>query len=112
MIGPIPSFRFIARSPRGEKRADREDKERQFSERYYGRFERRIPLGYEVEQDKIDARVRNGVLTVVIPKSERAQSQVLAARLGGAIRVSAVAGSPCLSGHGEDLQRLPVAVQP
>lgn len=61
---------------RGEKRAESEDKERQFSERYYGRFERRLPLGYEVEQEKIDARFRNGVLTVVLPKSERAQSQV------------------------------------
>jgi HSP20 family protein len=61
---------------RGEKRAESEDKERRFSERYYGRFERRIPLGYEVEQDKIDARFKNGVLTIVLPKSERAQSQV------------------------------------
>ncbi|RYE70904.1 MAG: Hsp20/alpha crystallin family protein, partial [Hyphomicrobiales bacterium] len=61
---------------RGEKRLESEDKERQFSERHYGRFERRIRLGYEVEQDKIDARFRNGVLTVVLPKSERARSQV------------------------------------
>lgn len=61
---------------RGEKRAENEDKERQFSERHYGRFERRIRLGYEIEQDKIDACFRNGVLTVVLPKSERAQSQV------------------------------------
>ena len=61
---------------RGEKRAESEDKERRFSERYYGRFERRIPLGYEVEPDKIDARFKNGVLTVVLPKSERAQTQV------------------------------------
>lgn len=61
---------------RGEKRAESEDKERQFSERYYGRFERRLPLGYEVEQDKIDARFSNGVLTIVLPRSERARSQV------------------------------------
>jgi len=61
---------------RGEKRSESEDKDRQFSERYYGRFERRIPLGVEVEEDRIDARFRNGVLTVVLPKSEKAQSQV------------------------------------
>ncbi|TWI34724.1 HSP20 family protein [Mesorhizobium tianshanense] len=36
---------------KGEKRSETEDKERQFSERFYGRFERRIPLGYEVEED-------------------------------------------------------------
>lgn len=61
---------------RGEKRSETEDKERQFSERYYGRFERRIPLGYEVEEDKVDAQFKNGVLTVVLPKSENAQSKM------------------------------------
>lgn len=61
---------------RGEKRSETEDRERQFSERVYGRFERRIPLGVEVEEDRIEARFRNGVLIVVLPKSERAQSQV------------------------------------
>jgi HSP20 family protein len=61
---------------KGEKRTQLEDKERQFSERYYGHFERRIPLGFEVEEDKIDARFKNGVLTIVLPKTEKAQSQV------------------------------------
>ena len=60
---------------RGEKRSEAEDKDRQFSERYYGRFERRIPLGYEIEEDKIDARFRNGVLTVTLPKTAKARSQ-------------------------------------
>lgn len=61
---------------KGEKRSETEDKDRQFSERFYGRFERRIPLGYEVQEDKVDTRFRNGVLTVTLPKSEKAQSQV------------------------------------
>ncbi|MBP1847373.1 HSP20 family protein [Rhizobium petrolearium] len=61
---------------RGEKRSETEDKDRQFSERYYGRFERRIPLGIEVKDDQVDARFKNGVLTVTLPKSEKAQSQV------------------------------------
>lgn len=61
---------------RGEKRSETEDKDRQFSERFYGRFERRIPLGYEVQEEKVQARFRNGVLTVTLPKSEKAQSQV------------------------------------
>ena len=60
---------------RGEKRSETEDKERQFSERTYGRFERRIPLGYEVEENKIDARFKNGVLSVTLPKTVKAQSQ-------------------------------------
>ncbi|MCJ8521602.1 HSP20 family protein [Pseudorhizobium tarimense] len=61
---------------RGEKRSETEDKERQLSERYYGRFERRIPLAYEVEEDKVDAQFKNGLLTVVLPKTEKAQSRV------------------------------------
>ncbi|GLQ55086.1 Hsp20/alpha crystallin family protein [Devosia nitrariae] len=60
---------------RGEKRSEAEDKAKQFSERYYGRFERRIPLGYEVEADKVDARFNNGVLTITLPKSAQAQSR-------------------------------------
>jgi len=61
---------------RGEKRSETEDKDRHFSERVYGRFERRIPLGIEVEEDRIEARFRNGMLTVVLPKTEQEQSQV------------------------------------
>ncbi len=61
---------------KGEKHSETEDKDKQFSERFYGRFERRIPLGYEVQEDKVNARFRNGVLTVTLPKSEKAQSQV------------------------------------
>ncbi|MDK4743567.1 Hsp20/alpha crystallin family protein [Rhizobium sp. CNPSo 3464] len=61
---------------KGEKRSESEDNNRQFSERYYGRFERRIPLGVEVKEDQVDAHFKNGVLTVSLPKSEKAQSQV------------------------------------
>ncbi|MBX4928186.1 Hsp20/alpha crystallin family protein [Rhizobium binae] len=61
---------------KGEKRSETEDKEKQFSERYYGRFERRIPLGSEVKEDQVEATFKNGVLTVSLPKTERAQSQV------------------------------------
>jgi HSP20 family protein len=61
---------------KGEKRSETEDKDKQFSERYYGRFERRIPVGFEVKEDEVDARFKNGVLTVTLPKTEKAQSQV------------------------------------
>ena len=59
---------------RGEKKSEVDDKERQFSERYYGRFERRIPLGFEAEGDKVEAEFNNGVLTVTLPKSAKAQA--------------------------------------
>ena len=59
----------------GEKKSESEDKDRRFSERYYGRFERRIPLD-DVEDDKASATFRNGVLSVTVPKSAAAKSNV------------------------------------
>jgi HSP20 family protein len=61
---------------RGEKKSEVEDKERAFSERYYGRFERRLPLAWEVEEDKVNASFKNGVLTVTLPKSPKSSAQV------------------------------------
>jgi HSP20 family protein len=55
---------------RGERKSETADKERRFTERFYGRFERRIPLDYAVEADKVSADFRDGVLTVILPKSE------------------------------------------
>ncbi len=61
---------------RGEKKSEVEDKARSFSERTYGRFERRIPLPSEIEAEKVEASFRNGVLTVSLPKSQKAAEQV------------------------------------
>jgi HSP20 family protein len=68
---------------RGEKRSESEDKERQFSERFYRHFERCIPLGTEVEEDKVEARFKNGVLSVTMPKSQRAQSRTKRIAING-----------------------------
>ena len=67
---------------RGEKKTEMEDKERLFSERYYGRFERRIPVD-DVEQDKVAASFKNGVLTVTLPKSPAAQQKVKRIAING-----------------------------
>jgi len=69
---------------KGEKRSEAENKERQFSERFYGHFERRIPLGIEVEEDKVDATFKNGLLTVTLPKTERAQTRAKRIAINGA----------------------------
>ncbi|WP_407180009.1 Hsp20/alpha crystallin family protein [Bradyrhizobium sp. STM 3562] len=60
---------------KGEKKTETEDKDRRFSERYYGRFERRIPVA-DVDQDKVSAAFKNGVLTVTMPKLPQAESKV------------------------------------
>lgn len=66
----------------GEKKTESEDKDRLFSERYYGRFERRIPVE-DVDQDKISAAFKNGVLTVTLPKVAQAQSKVKRIAING-----------------------------
>ena len=58
---------------RGERRSETEDKDRGYSERFYGRFERRIALPSSVDEDKATARFENGVLTVIVPKSPEAE---------------------------------------
>jgi len=60
-------------SVRGEKRSDYEDQDRHYSERFFGRFERRIALPAEVDEDRIKATFKNGVLDVRLPKTERAR---------------------------------------
>ena len=61
---------------RGEKKAEVEDKDRGYTERSYGRFERRIGLPRGIEQDKATATFKNGVLTITLPKSEAANENV------------------------------------
>lgn len=62
-------------SIRGEKKAERSDESKFVTERYYGSFERQIPLE-GVEEDKAKADFKNGVLTVTLPKSERSSPNV------------------------------------
>ncbi len=62
---------------RGEKRQDREEKKRNWHvvERSYGRFQRSIPMPTGLEQDKVKANFKNGVLTVTLPKAPDAGSK-------------------------------------
>jgi HSP20 family protein len=61
----------------GEKKQDRLGKEELYHliERRCGTFSRSIPLPQEVESDKISASYKNGILTVILPKSERTKKE-------------------------------------
>lgn len=61
---------------KGEKKAESEKKEADFHvvERSYGRFERSVRLPCPIDEDKIDAVFRNGVLKVTLPKAPDAQT--------------------------------------
>jgi HSP20 family protein len=62
---------------RGEKKAEREDKGRNYyrMERSYGSFHRAIPLPVGVDQDKVEASFKKGVLSITLPKTAEAQRQ-------------------------------------
>jgi HSP20 family protein len=57
---------------RGEKKIETEARNRTYSERYYGRFERQITLDRDVDDSAVTATFKNGVLTVRVPKSAQA----------------------------------------
>lgn len=60
---------------RGEKKQEQEKKEgtHYFAERSYGYFQRVIPLSSEVDEDKVDATFKHGVLSITLNKTPAAQ---------------------------------------
>lgn len=64
---------------KGEKKEEHEEKDEDKSyhrvERRYGSFVRTVPLPTEIDEGKVDATFKDGVLTVTLPKTEAAQQQ-------------------------------------
>lgn len=58
---------------RGDKKG--EQNERGYSERWYGRFDRRIPLPTAVDDQHAKADFRDGLLTVTLPKGHEDDSR-------------------------------------
>jgi HSP20 family protein len=61
---------------KGEKKVEHGGEGARYTERYHGRFQRSIGVGPDVDEDKVSASFRNGVLTVVMPKTPEAESKV------------------------------------
>jgi len=59
----------------GEKKQEEERKEKGYChvERSYGSFRRDLNLSADVDTDKIEAECKDGVLTVTLPKAEKAK---------------------------------------
>lgn len=62
---------------KGEKRAEKEEKGKDYwrRETSYGSFHRVIPLPAGLNADKVDARFKNGVLSVTLPRLEAAKAK-------------------------------------
>jgi HSP20 family protein len=60
----------------GEKRQEQEKKEKGYfyRESAYGSFRREVSLPADVDQGKIDAVCKEGVLSITLPKSEKAKA--------------------------------------
>jgi HSP20 family protein len=70
---------------RGEKKDERkEDKENyHFVERSFGTFQRSLQLPFRVEPEQVQARFRNGVLSVTLPKgAQQERSRRIAIQVG------------------------------
>ena len=69
---------------RGEKRQQAEENTERVHryERTYGSFERAFSLPTTVDPEKIAASYTNGILTVTIPKAERARPREIPVKVG------------------------------
>ncbi len=70
---------------RGETRAEEEKKGDTWHlrERRFGTFQRSLALNTPIDSDKADARFDHGVLTLTLPKSERAKPKQIKVGGGG-----------------------------
>jgi HSP20 family protein len=62
---------------RGEKKEEKEEKEKEryLYERFYGSFQRAFTLPAPVEEGKVKAEFRNGVLKIHLPKTAEAKGK-------------------------------------
>ncbi|GIW39822.1 MAG: molecular chaperone [Candidatus Binatia bacterium] len=63
----------------GERKQEKEEKGRKFHrvERFYGSFLRSFTLPDNVDEEKVRAELKDGVLTVHLPKSEKAKPKAV-----------------------------------
>jgi HSP20 family protein len=66
---------------KGVKKREIRETDARKSERFYGTFERSLTLPCRVECEKADASLKNGVLTIVVPKSQIASRETKKLRI-------------------------------
>ncbi|MBN2510737.1 MAG: Hsp20/alpha crystallin family protein [Spirochaetales bacterium] len=68
---------------KGEKKNEREEKKGSYykKESWSGSFQRTLPLPASVNGDKISAQLKDGVLSVVLPKKEEAKPKQISVNI-------------------------------
>lgn len=67
----------------GERKAPADDQRTYHrSERWYGKFQRSFRMPTSMDPEKIEARLENGVLRVVVPKREEAKTRQIPVTVG------------------------------
>jgi HSP20 family protein len=69
---------------KGDKKFEREVKEENYHrvERSYGGFQRAFTLPSTVQQEKVKAKFRDGILEITIPKAEEAKPKQIKVDIG------------------------------
>jgi HSP20 family protein len=69
---------------KGERKKEETVKEADYfyQECYWGAFSRSVILPMEVEADKIEAMLKDGVLTIKLPKSKKAKARKIQVKVG------------------------------
>jgi HSP20 family protein len=64
----------------GERKDERKSENGNYSrrERHYGKFERTFALPDTVDAEKVNAEFKNGLLTITLPKTEKAKPKEIA----------------------------------
>ena len=66
---------------RREHRTDIKDADYFYQECYWGRFSRSVILPQEIDPDKAEAGIKNGVLTIILPKVKRQRTKKLKVKI-------------------------------
>ena len=80
MNTPSQTFSDGVLEIKGEKKREKEENGDNFHrvERYYGSFHRSFVVPEKVEEDKVGAAYRDGVLTLTLPKAEAKEIKKIA----------------------------------
>jgi HSP20 family protein len=68
----------------GEMQHDEEEERENYLHRelHYGAFSRSLPLPASIDEGKAEATVKDGILTITLPKAERARAKTIKVKVG------------------------------